>query len=410
MWIALLICLSSAIITVNLKQAHVKPLKMVKTYALPGSRSSVIKVTNYYNLQYYASFQVGTPGQEITLILDSGSSWTWVPSYNCTCHTSNYFFYSDASSTFNASGQMMVLRYGRGMISGQIFSDYLTAGSVSAKQDMILVYEDKDLDGLGSSGLLGLGFKELSNDRHTLVENLKSEGKIEKAEFSIYFSNLNSQVKSESVLILGGIDESYKEGEGIVLNVLPNAGYWIINIDSYSVHQVNQVDEQFMGIVDTGTSFLYVPKRVYDYFFKELNKTGKFARDKDGFMSFKCRVEDIEGFPDLKFTVDGQELIISSKNYLFFEGGVCYLLMESSTSNYWLIGQVFIRQYYMKFDMQNFQIVAYKPSLRTGDNAKTGVTTAAWTGVGIVGFAFIYYLRRKNLDEGLTQRYVLMNS
>ena len=102
--------------------------------------------------------------------------------------------------------------------------------------------------------------------------------------------------------------------------------------------------------------------------------------------------------------------MISSKNYLFFDQEVCYLLVEPNESSYWLLGQVFIRQYYMKFDMDNFQIVAYNPSLKTSDQVETGVTAAAWTGIGIVGFAFIYYWRKKSLDEGVTQRYVLMDS
>ena len=38
------------------------------------SSQSLIAVENYYNTQYYATFDVGSPGQSMNLLLDTASS------------------------------------------------------------------------------------------------------------------------------------------------------------------------------------------------------------------------------------------------------------------------------------------------------------------------------------------------
>jgi hypothetical protein len=408
MWIFLVFSISAGIVTLGIKQGSQKALRVIRTYPLPDDERPVVRIENYYNLQYYATFHVGTPGQEITLILDTGSSWTWVPASNCSCHETNYSFQSNTSSSFKGSGEMIVQHYGRGMISGQIFQDSLRAGPVSASQEMILVYQDNDLAGLSSSGLLGLGFKELSRDRKTFIENLKKEGKTEKAEFSIFLNNLNSNHDLESVFVIGGTDPKYIGGEGVTLNVVPNVGFWIINIESYQVgEKVNK--ERFLGLVDTGTSFLYVPNKIFDEFFLEINKTGRFIVDESGFRLFECKEEEVFTFPELKFKVDEQEMKISSENYLFYEQGICYLFVDANEGSYWLLGQVFIREYYLKFDMENFKIVAYPPFRNVVKNDGSAYVLACF-GIGIIGLVVFVSRKKRAEEEKVGDGYLLMSN
>ena len=77
------------------------------------------------------------------------------------------------------------------------------------------------LDGSVSDGVLGLGFNRLGA---TLVENLKTQGQINKAIFSIYFNNLDKKNPIKSVLTIGGYDAA-TYGTGSMLTIYVEHSY-----------------------------------------------------------------------------------------------------------------------------------------------------------------------------------------
>lgn len=406
MWISLLFTVCSSTVTLPIKPLHQSRIPTIKTYSSP---SGSLNVSNYYNLQYYTTLEVGTPGQPSSLIIDTGSSYTWVPSTNCTCHESSTRFYSNQSSTFKSSGDMIVLNYGMGMVSGELFTDKLSLGSLTINnQDLVLVYKDKDLDGLAASGLLGLAFNDLSDGKKTVIENLKDQNMIEKAEFSIYMNNLYENSTRDSALIIGGIDSSYVGGEGITLDINKDFGFWIINIQSSNIGD-QSVNQERMGIVDTGTSFLYVPNDEFAMIFLELNKTKEFLFDSDGYRYFECNKSDIELMPDLWITVQSKSFKISSKNYLYYENFTCYLFIEENDSEFWLMGQVFIREYYMLFSMDPAQLTLYPIS--SGDVQASDVSSGTLAaGVGMFALVCVVLSRRHRTDEKVAFDYISLDN
>jgi hypothetical protein len=402
MWISILLTLASSTVTLPLKPLSFSRIPTIKTFT-SSSSSTILKVSNYYNLQYYTSIDIGTPGQASSLIIDTGSSWTWVPSTNCTCHESPNRFYSNESSTFTSSGDMIVQYYGMGMISGELFTDKLKASSLSVNnQDMILVYRDKDLQGLASSGLLGLGFNELSDGKKTVIENMKSQGLIESSKFSVYLNSLNGYSGVDSAFVIGGIDETFVGGEGFVLNVSKDLGFWILNIGGVRVNE-NIVAGSYLGIVDTGTSFLYAPLASFNVIFEELSKYGSILLDSDGFRYFECIESDIGLMPDLWISIEGKEFRISAKNYLFYENSTCYLFVEENDGDYWLLGQVFIREYYVLFDMDLVQITLYPVNGEIGKqvNIVEGMVSSQGMAIslGVFALGVCYWIRKNRVNE-----------
>lgn len=81
-----------------------------------------LPLTNYMDAQYYGTIEIGTPPQEFTVIFDTGSSNTWVPSKKChslACYLHNRFDSSE-SETHESDSRDFVIRYGSGAVEGFI--------------------------------------------------------------------------------------------------------------------------------------------------------------------------------------------------------------------------------------------------------------------------------------------------
>lgn len=79
-----------------------------------------LPLTNYMDAQYYGSIELGTPPQEFTMIFDTGSSNTWVPSRKCmslACFLHNRYD-SSQSQTFEQDERNFAIRYGSGSVEG----------------------------------------------------------------------------------------------------------------------------------------------------------------------------------------------------------------------------------------------------------------------------------------------------
>ena len=57
-------------------------------------------MTSYLDIQFYGQFYVGSQQQSFNLIIDTGSSWLWVPSTGCESSCVNAVnFYNTSEST-----------------------------------------------------------------------------------------------------------------------------------------------------------------------------------------------------------------------------------------------------------------------------------------------------------------------
>ena len=119
------------------------------------------QVKNYINNQYYALFLFGSTFQPISLLLDSGSSLTWVPSQNCPsiqCPLKK--FKTESKQFFNYTIPESI-SYGNGKITGHLVSDTIYAyqslpGTPEAQVNFVAADRVENLGMLESEGLLGL--------------------------------------------------------------------------------------------------------------------------------------------------------------------------------------------------------------------------------------------------------------
>merc|ERR1719401_2266710 len=95
------------------------------------SAAQDVPLANSANMGYYGKISLGTPGQALTVVFDTGSSNLWVPEKSSgAAGASHAAFVPAESSTYRGSADTFKIAYGSGNVSGKFCSDTLRIGSL----------------------------------------------------------------------------------------------------------------------------------------------------------------------------------------------------------------------------------------------------------------------------------------
>ncbi|KAM9221988.1 pepsin A-like [Dugong dugon] len=313
---------------------------------------------NYLDTEYFGTIGIGTPAQDFTVIFDTGSSNLWVPSIYCSsaaCSNHNRFN-PEKSSTYQATSETVSITYGTGSMTGILGYDTVQVAEIKDTNQIFGLSETEPGSFLYYSpfdGILGLAYPSISASGATPVfDNIWDQGLISEDLFSVY---LSSDDDSGSVVILGGVDPSYYSGS---LNWVPVSSetYWEITVDSVTINGESVAcSDSCRAIVDTGTSLLAGPTSAISNIEDYLGISENF----EGEALVSC--SDINSFPDIVFTINGVEFPLSPSAYILKDDFICIAGLEGMNLNtgsgdLWILGDVFIRQYYTVFDRANNQV------------------------------------------------------
>ncbi|XP_001501875.2 pepsin A [Equus caballus] len=313
---------------------------------------------NYMDEEYFGTISIGTPPQEFTVIFDTGSSNLWVPSTYCSslaCSNHNRFNPED-SSTYEATSESVSITYGTGSMTGVLGYDTVRVGGIEDTNQIFGLSETEPGSFLYYApfdGILGLAYPSISASGATPVfDNMWDQGLVSQDLFSVY---LSSDDESGSVVMFGGIDSSYYSGS---LNWVPvsNEGYWQITVDSITMNGESiACSGGCQAIVDTGTSLLAGPTSAIDNIQSYIGA----SEDSSGESVISC--SSIDSLPDIVFTLNGVEFPLSPSAYILQEDDSCIsgfegMDVDTSSGELWILGDVFIRQYFTVFDRANNQV------------------------------------------------------
>lgn len=240
--LALVLCLSSALITVPIKKftddqrAYLsKVLNSGRTKYfdkfLGKQNGPEIPISNFMDAQYYGEVSVGTPAQTFKVIFDTGSSNLWIPSHSCwsiPCWTHTTYKSSDSSS-YVSNGTAFNITYGSGSVNGITSQDSVTLGGVTAKN--VLFGEVTSESGVSFvaaqfDGILGMGWPVLSvNGMKPVFFELVDQGLITDKSYSFYLSRGGA---TGSSLVLGGVNTDYAASDFKYYSLLSDS-YWFLS-------------------------------------------------------------------------------------------------------------------------------------------------------------------------------------
>uniref|UniRef100_A0A8D0DYW2 Peptidase A1 domain-containing protein n=1 Tax=Salvator merianae TaxID=96440 RepID=A0A8D0DYW2_SALMN len=308
---------------------------------------------NFLDVKYYGTIYIGTPPQKFTVVFDTGSSNLWVPSIYCSSTACQYHqrFNPKKSSTFQGPEHSISIRYGTGSMNGIVGYDTVMVSSLvdtnqpfgmsTTEPGMIFVYAKFD-------GILGLAYPSISADGSTpFFDNVMNEGLVQQDLFSVYMS----RDTHGSVVTFGGIDQSYYTGP---INWIPvtQQTYWQIALDSVQVNgQKIACKHGCQAIVDTGTSLLAGPPT-------DISRIQNIIGATQGsYGEYDINCSNLPYMPEVVFVINGVHYPLTPSAYTNQQSqGTCTSGFQNTSGDLWILGDVFIRQYYSIFDRQNNQV------------------------------------------------------
>ncbi|XP_037336457.1 pepsin A-like [Pungitius pungitius] len=307
-------------------------------------------MTNDADLSYYGVVSIGTPPQSFNVIFDTGSSNLWVPSVYCSSQACNNHnkFNPGQSSTFQWGSQTLSIQYGTGSMTGRLATDNVEVGGITVSNQVFGISQTEApfMAQMTADGILGLAFQSIASDNVMPVfDTMVKEGLVSQPLFSVYLSS-NSEQGSE--VAFGGIDSSHYTGQ-ISWIPLTSATYWQIKMDSVTINgQTVACAGGCQAIIDTGTSQIVGPTSDIN----NMNSWVGASTNQYGDATVNC--QNIQSMPEVTFTLNGQAFTIPASAYVSQSSYGCNTGFGlGGTDQLWILGDVFIRQFYVIFDTEN---------------------------------------------------------
>lgn len=321
-----------------------------------------VPLSNYMDAQYFADISLGTPPQKFKVILDTGSSNLWVPSVDCgslACFLHNKYDHSQ-SSTYIKDGRPLSISYGSGSIEGYISEDNLQIGDLTIQNQKF--GETTSEPGLAFAfgkfdGILGLAYDTIAQDDITppfysaIQQHLLDESK-----FSFYLKSVNDpaaeggSASDGGVFTLGGVDSSKFKGDLIPLHVRRQA-YWEVPLNAIKLgDQSTGKLENTGAAIDTGTSLITLPSDMAEIINAQIGAKKGWT----GQYTLECSTR--AKLPDLTFTLDGHDFVLSPFEYTLEVSGSCISVITpmdfpEPIGRMAILGDAFLRRYYSVFDL-----------------------------------------------------------
>ncbi|KXN87900.1 Aspartic protease [Leucoagaricus sp. SymC.cos] len=323
---------------------------------IQGRDTGSDSLTDDQEALWHGTISVGTPAKQFTVDFDTGSSDLFLPGADCggTCQ-GHQIYDTSASSTAENQGQTFRLAFGDGStVQGDVFTDTITIAGLTATNQTVgsaTQYSTGfELDQFPPDGLMGMAFPQISEfGANPFFQTLVAQGVPTAAQFSFKLA------ESGSSLFLGGADSDLFTGDFTNVHVTQE-GFWQVDLDSVNVGG-DAAASNLAGVIDTGTSLIVAPQADVARFYEAIpGSQDASSTVGDGFFTFPCNSD-----PQVSLTFGGKQFAVASDAFNLGQvsqgssdciGGVA----GTSGIDFWVVGDVFLRNFYTRFDVGNRQV------------------------------------------------------
>ncbi|KIJ40041.1 hypothetical protein M422DRAFT_90758, partial [Sphaerobolus stellatus SS14] len=322
-----------------------------------------VPVTNVATT-YIASVGVGSPASQFNLIVDTGSSNTWVGAGKA---------YTKTSTSVN-TGKSVSVTYGSGSFINFAVTDRVTLSSalVINNQSIGVASTSSGFDGF--DGILGIGPVDLTegtvsnaNSIPTVTDNFFAQGTVTSNLVAVSFEPTTSVETTNGELTFGGTDSSKFTGAITfvpITSTSPANQFWGIN-QSVRYGTNTAILSTTAGIVDTGTTLILLASNAFSRY---LSATGAILDETTGLP--RLSTAQFAKLQSLFFTIGGTTFELTAnaqawpRNLNTAIGGntnSVYLIVgnlgtPSGEGLDFINGQTFLERFYSVFDTGNQRV------------------------------------------------------
>ncbi|XP_066512344.1 beta-secretase 2-like [Hoplias malabaricus] len=336
---------------------------------------------------YYMEMVIGTPGQKLNILVDTGSSNFAVAAAPHPYITT--FFNTALSSTYRTGGRPVLVRYIQGNWEGQLGSDLISIpqglnSSITVNIAAILASDGFFLPGINWQGILGLAYPSLARPDPSVepfFNSLVQQTSIPDV-FSLQMCGAGVSISAVSSpaggsLILGGIEPTLYRGSMWYTPVLQE-WYYQVEVLKLEVadHSLNLDCREYntdKAIVDSGTTLLRLPTKVFDAVVEAIAQMSLIQDFSSGFFTGTKLVCWVKGespwsfFPKLSIylraTNTSQSFRLTVLPQLYIQPVTdvdgtlnCFRFGISSSTNDLVIGATVMEGFYVAFDRANKRV------------------------------------------------------
>lgn len=334
---------------------------MAKYASMSGT--GTISLTDFQNAQYYGPITLGSPPQKFVVLFDTGSSNLWVPASNCSNCGAKARYNPSKSSTYKADGRSFSIQYGSGAATGFLSNDNVNAGGLLATAVTFaeISHETAPLQQSKFTGLCGMAFKRIAvDDVEPLFGYLVDQGLVDNNYFGFWLSKKPGTFVVGGELTLGGVDDTRFTGDMTTVDLISET-YWEISMDNMVLGSAST--GQIKAIVDSGTSALAVPKSIAKAMNAQLGCTPDPIAPTECVFTEGC--PDFSTLPNMTVTLSGVDYVLTPEQYVLEVktvfataciSGIMGFDIPAPAGPLVILGDVFMRGYYVKFDRGNKQL------------------------------------------------------
>ncbi|ODN80068.1 hypothetical protein L198_07878 [Cryptococcus wingfieldii CBS 7118] len=328
-----------------------------------------------YDASYLGTVHIGTPPQELLLVLDTGSADLWAAGTDCANCGDGERFNPSASSTYQASSGTFSITYGSGSASGDLGTDVVELANFTVPNTTLAVV-DQASSGLISaplSGIMGLAFSRLSNARATpWWETLVNAGRWDSPEFGVYLARYRNDPSASTVegdggaITFGGIDTTKFAGE---LNYVPindsARDYWRIPLEGLTINNhtplnpflpQSSTSNRPQAGIDTGTTLIGAPPSTVQAIYAQIPGSSPLPPwiiDGQGLWQYPCsqNVSALFQFGGQQYSMSNTDMNLGpfTSDSSMCTGAFFEMQMSPNSPIQWIVGASFLKNVYTSF-------------------------------------------------------------
>ena len=303
----------------------------------------------------------------------------------------------DRACVADISSETVGLNTETSLVSGQTFLLVKTSQG----------YNDIPTDGVAVRTRQGLAFSSLSYGHSTLLDNLKAQGVISYAAFSVFLSNQpdNEEMPGSSLTFGTWDTEKYAFSDFKYVNVTRGKGAWRVPQRAVFFGEMS-LEDSHTTFISTSSPYINISSTAYDKIIGAVCHMVTCEHPTVYSTLFTCGNGEETELPKLIFTLGDHNLTLTYKQYVVKKGTECELMVSKRKTGVTVntLGYPLLLAYYTVFDAEEYRI-GFARSINNPRTSSSGWAVGVIVVVVLMGALIVGYycwMRDRKPQQELT--------